>query len=155
MSLQFGTPVPGRDYYERAATFGILVRDGRLACVRVQRDGEDYHDLPGGAVEAGESETQALEREFLEETGLLVRPIERIVNAGQVFFKSDGAAVNNLGGIWTVEQLAEDAAAKIEADHTLVWLTPAEAMVALRHEAHAWAVLAWHRKRDSSEPRPV
>jgi 8-oxo-dGTP diphosphatase len=35
---------------------------------------------------------------------------------------------------------------KVEDDHTLVWLDPRDAVVALRHDAHAWAVAAWLRR---------
>jgi 8-oxo-dGTP diphosphatase len=41
--------------------------------------------------------------------------------------------------------VGEDEGLKIEDDHALVWLAPAEALVRLRHEAHAWAVAAWLR----------
>lgn len=143
--LQFGRADPGVDYRRRHAVFGILVRDGRIATVRVTRD-VPYHDLPGGAVETGESEEQALVREFREETGLTIRPLERLLEAGQYFRKSDGAPVNNTGGLWTVELISSDPASKVEDDHDLVWLDPNAALDALRHDAHAWAVTAWLRR---------
>lgn len=144
-ALQFGRADPGVAYLERHATFGILVRDGRIATVRVTRD-VPYHDLPGGAVEGGETEEQALVREFREETGLTIRPLERLLDAGQYFRKSDGAPVNNFGGLWTVELVSHDPASKVEDDHELVWLAPDEALKSLRHDAHAWAVTAWTRR---------
>ena len=70
MKLQFGTARPGLDYLHRAATFGLVEQDGKLACVRVDRGEGSYFDLPGGAVDGEESEQQALVREFAEETGL-------------------------------------------------------------------------------------
>jgi 8-oxo-dGTP diphosphatase len=145
---QFGSAAPDLYPVDRPAVFGLLERDGRLAAVKVSRAGEvHYHDLPGGAIEAGEDELQAVVREFAEETGLIVRPVERIAQAGQYFRRSDGTPVNNIGGFWTVRQVGEDAAAKVEDDHELVWLTPAEAVGVLRHDAHAWAVTAWLRSR--------
>jgi len=143
-ALQFGRADPDVDYLDRHAAFGLLMRDGRIATVRVTRD-VPYHDLPGGAVEAGETEEQALVREFREETGLTVRPLERLLEAGQYFRKSDGAPVNNTGGLWTVEQVSHDPASKVEDDHELVWLDPHAALDALRHDAHAWAVTKWLR----------
>lgn len=54
---------------------GILTRDSRVLVMMNERD---EWELPGGHVEAGESPTDALAREFLEETGLTVRPTEMV-----------------------------------------------------------------------------
>lgn len=145
--LQFGVAEPGLDYRTRATAFGLVVRDGRLACVRVDRGDGSYFDLPGGAVDGGETEAQAVVREFLEETGLSVRALTRIAEAAQYFRKSDGAPINNTGGFWIAEQTAYDPAAKVEDDHELVWLDPLVALARLRHEAHAWAVAVWLRRQ--------
>jgi 8-oxo-dGTP diphosphatase len=156
MKLQFGTARPGLDYIHRPAVFGIAERDGRLACVRVDRgDGAAYFDLPGGAVDGEESEQQALIREFGEETGLIVEPVDRLVEAAQFFHKSDGAPVNNVSGVWTVRVTGTDETLKQEADHALVWLEPLQALSSLRHEAHSWAVARWLRDHGAAitEPR--
>jgi 8-oxo-dGTP diphosphatase len=147
MALQFGTARPGLDYLHRPAAFGIVQQDGKLACVRVDRgEGASYFDLPGGAVDAGETEVQAVMREFREETGLLIRPEDRVAEARQYFLKTDGSPVNNAGGFWTAEILGHDPALKCEDDHELVWLEPLFALAHLRHEAHAWAINCWLRR---------
>jgi 8-oxo-dGTP diphosphatase len=143
--LQFGTAEPGLDYRLRATAFGLVSHDRKLACVRVDRGEGSYFDLPGGAVEGDESEPQALVREFLEETGLRVRPLTRIGEAAQYFRRSDGEPINNTGGFWIAERLSLEPAAKVEVDHDLVWLDPREALTHLRHEAHAWALDVWLR----------
>ena len=145
--LQFGTPAPGLAYRPRPTAFGLVFQDGRLACVRVDRGAGSYFDLPGGAVDGDETEEQAVVREFLEETGLTVRPVARIAEAAQYFRKTDGEPINNTGGFWIAEQRAFDPAAKVEADHELVWLDPHGALRELRHEAHAWAVAVWLRRK--------
>lgn len=145
-ALQFGRPEQGLAYVVRPAAFGLVFRDGKLACVRVTR-AIPYFDLPGGAVDGGETEPEAIVREFIEETGMTVRPIERLIDAGQYFRKSDGSPVNNVGGVWLAEMIAQDPARKVEDDHELVWLDPHQALAALRHEAHAWAVAAWLRRQ--------
>ncbi|CAN5171932.1 NUDIX domain-containing protein [soil metagenome] len=143
-SLQFGVADAAVAYLERPATFGLVFHERKLACVRVARD-TPYYDLPGGAVDGDETETQALVREFVEETGMTVRPIERIAEAGQYFRKSDGSPVNNVGGLWIAEMLALEPERKVETDHELVWLHPRTALAELRHDAHAWAVAKWLR----------
>jgi 8-oxo-dGTP diphosphatase len=143
--LQFGQRRPGLDYRRRRAAFGIVVRDGLIACVRVDRGPASYFDLPGGAVDGEETEEAAVAREFSEESGLQVEAAKVIVRAAQYFLKSDGQPVNNLGGIYVARLLGEDPAAKCEDDHTLVWLDPDRCVRELRHDAHAWAVAAWLR----------
>jgi 8-oxo-dGTP diphosphatase len=146
--LQFGEPEPGVVYRARPAAFGIAERDGRIALVRVRPEaGGDWLDLPGGAVDPGEDELQALVREFGEETGLVIRPGGEVVRVAMYFRKADNEPVNNQGGVYVVEVVGQGAGLKIEADHELVWVDPAEATRRLRHDSHAWAVAAWLRRR--------
>ena len=82
--LQFGEAEPGVDYRDRPAAFGVLVRDGRLAVVRVTLpDRPPFIDLPGGALDEGEDDAAALVREFGEETGLTVRQGALLLRADQ------------------------------------------------------------------------
>lgn len=144
--LQFGDPDPALDYKPRPTAFGLVFHDGRLACVRVDRGDSSYYDLPGGAIDGDETAEQALVREFVEETGMAVRPVSRIAGAAQYFRKSDGSPVNNIASFWVAERLSFDPSAKVEDDHELVWLHPHTALNELRHDAHAWAVAAWLRR---------
>ena len=71
--LQFGAPRPGLVYSDRPSAYGVARRDGRLALVKVSFEDETpFYDLPGGGLDVGETEPQALIREFGEETGLVV-----------------------------------------------------------------------------------
>ena len=144
--LQFGVRKPGIDYRHRTVAFGVAERDGLIACVRVERPSGPYFDLPGGGLDLEETEVEALRREFLEETGLTIAPLNRIAEAGQYFVRSTEEPVNNVGGFWTARVAAEDPAAKCEDDHTLVWLDPTVALSRLRHDSHAWAVAVWLRR---------
>lgn len=145
--LQFGTARPDHLYVLRPTAFGLLVHEGRLACVRIDRGENSYLDLPGGARDGQETEAEAVVREYREETGLRVAPGERLTEAAQFVDKTDGRTVNNTGGFWTLVLLDPVPSGKIEDDHELVWLDPVEALVELRHEAHAWAVAVWMRAR--------
>lgn len=144
--LQFGVRNPALDYRHRATAFGVVERDGLIACVRVERATGPYFDLPGGGVDAEETEVEALVREFVEETGLSVQPLNRIAEAGQFHLKSTGEPLYNVGGFWTASVTGETPEAKCEDDHTLVWLDPTVALSRLRHDAHAWAVAVWMRR---------
>ncbi|MBD3838303.1 NUDIX domain-containing protein [Brevundimonas sp.] len=144
--LQFGLRNPALDYRHRATAFGVVERDGLIACLRVERPAGAYFDLPGGAVDGEETEVEALVREFVEETGLSVTPLNRIAEAGQYHLKSTGEPLCNVGGFWTATVTAENPQAKCEDDHTLVWLDPTVALSRLRHDSHAWAVAVWLRR---------
>ena len=144
--LQFGAAEPGVAYRDRPAAFGIALRDGRIALVKVTVEGQGtWFDLPGGGVDPGEDDAEAVVREFGEETGLKVSPGAPVVRASQRFRQTDGSPVNNRSGHYLVEIVGEDPALKIEDDHELVWLAPNEALTRLRHDSHAWAVLSWLR----------
>jgi 8-oxo-dGTP diphosphatase len=146
--LQFGEAEPGQDYRDRPAAFGVLERDGKLAVVRITREGEaPYFDLPGGALDPGEDEADAMVREFGEETGLKVRAGALLARASQFLLKTDGSCVNNRCALMRAELEGEDAALKCEHDHELFWLAPLEAIARLRHGSHAWAVACWLRGR--------
>jgi 8-oxo-dGTP diphosphatase len=144
--ITFGIREGGVAYRERSCAFGIVERDGLIALVRVERGPASYFDLPGGALDAGESEGEALAREFLEETGLQITPGVRLGEAGQYFRKSDGEPVFNACALWTGTLEAERPEAKIEDDHALVFMTPQQALVSVRHEAHALGVMLWLRR---------
>ncbi len=145
---QFGRPVPGRGYPDRPAAFGVLEKDGRIALVEVTKPGyAPWWDLPGGAIDPGESESQALVREFGEETGLAVAPGVFLGRADQFFINTDGEAFNNRQALFEAILKGEAPDLKIEADHALVWVSPLEAAISLRHDSHAWAVIAALRRR--------
>jgi 8-oxo-dGTP diphosphatase len=148
MSPQFGERQPGHTYQDRPAAFGIAERDGRIAVVQVTKVGHaPWFDLPGGAIDPGEDAAKAVSREFGEETGLVVAPVALFAHADQVFINTDGKAYNNRASLFTLVILGEDAGLKVEDDHELTWLEPLEALSRLRHDAHAWAVAAWLRRR--------
>jgi 8-oxo-dGTP diphosphatase len=144
--LQFGAYEPGRDYRDRPAAFAVACKDGKIAMALITRDDTaPYYDLPGGALEAGETAEHAMVREFGEETGLMVRPLRVLTRADQYLIKTDGEAANNRTTIFEAELTGEDPRLKIEPDHRLVWMAPDEALRRIRHDSHAWAIAAWIR----------
>ena len=143
--LQFGTPDPGVTYKPRTGAYGILLRDGRLACAQIGYTKFTY-DLPGGGVDPGETPDQALRREFLEETGLEVKPGLLAAEFNHYWIHDDGTPYNNHCLIHEVELVRERPEAKTEKDHELVWLPPLEVLKRLKNEGYAWAVVLWLRR---------
>jgi 8-oxo-dGTP diphosphatase len=145
--LQFGVAEPGVKYRDRPAAFGVAERDGRLAMIHVVREGQTpFYDLPGGAIEPGESEARALAREFGEETGLIVSAGARLAEADQYMVKSDGEPVNNRSVLLAAGVDGFDRRLKIEESHELVWIEPHQALRLARHDSHAWAIACWIRR---------
>jgi 8-oxo-dGTP diphosphatase len=144
---QFGAPEPGRPYPDRPVAFGVGVRDGQVALVRVEpADGPTRIDLPGGGIDPGESAEAAMVREFLEETGLEVRPLSALTRADHYFINGAAESFNTRGVFFTAEVLAERRERKIEADHTLFWRPPETALRMLSRDSHAWALACWLRR---------
>lgn len=56
--------------YIRNSARSIIIKDGLIAMVHSLK--YDYYKFPGGGIENGESETDALIRETLEEAGLTI-----------------------------------------------------------------------------------
>ncbi len=68
----------GRSYPTRPylAVSAAIIRDGKVLIVRRARPpARGVFTLPGGGVEAGETLHEAVAREVLEETGLVIEPI--------------------------------------------------------------------------------
>ena len=57
----------------RNSAKAIIIRDGKLLAIELRDAGETWYILPGGGQDPGETLTEALSRECLEETGAAVK----------------------------------------------------------------------------------
>lgn len=90
----------GPEAPRRVQCVGALVYDARARLLLVRRGREPQRgrwSVPGGRVEAGESDQAAVVREVLEETGL-------VVEAGAVVGSVERAAPG--GGVYVIRDLA-------------------------------------------------
>jgi 8-oxo-dGTP diphosphatase len=83
---KFRTSKRGIVMGRRVAVRGIALHDGKILCVRlrpypgkIRAEGGDYWCLPGGGLEDGESLSDGIQREMVEETG--IKP-----NVGKLLF---------------------------------------------------------------------
>ncbi|ESQ76980.1 NUDIX domain-containing protein [Asticcacaulis sp. AC402] len=141
---QFGARQAGLVYKPRVGAYGILLHEGRIACAQIGYTKFAY-DLPGGALDPGETPEQAVVREFLEETGLEVAVGRQVTQIDHYFVHDDGTPYNNRCHFYEVEMRAHRPAAKTELDHELVWLPPLEVIKRLKNEGYAWAMVLWLR----------
>jgi len=65
----------------------VLVNDGAILLQRHPQ--ATKWGLPGGAIEIDESITEALEREFIEETGIEVKPLQILAAEDGYFYMHD------------------------------------------------------------------
>jgi ADP-ribose pyrophosphatase YjhB (NUDIX family) len=109
----------------RVPCVGAIIRDEAERLLLIQRrnePGAGLWSLPGGRIEAGETDQRAVVREVAEETGLvvtcgrLVGSVERPGRPGSVYEIRDYAALVT-GGVLVAGDDAADAR----------WVTPAQA----------------------------
>jgi 8-oxo-dGTP diphosphatase len=105
----------------RRGVVGVAIRGGRMLVIRRSRSvvAPLVYCFPGGGIEPGESEEEALLREFREEIGIAVRPVRRLWHCVTTW-KVDLA--------WWLVEIAPDATpvanpAEVESIH---WYTPEE-----------------------------
>lgn len=146
---QFGEPGLDGPYPDRPAAFAVIVQDGLLAVVEVVRHGRGLViDLPGGGIDPGETARDAAIRECGEEAGLRVRLDPNPFSKADHYFRHNDEVVRNTRGqFFAGVSVGVEPALKIEADHTLRWVTPEDAVRRLDRDSHAWAVAAWLRTR--------
>lgn len=90
-----------------ARIYGVL-RDGERVLLARSRFGPNtFINFPGGGVEIGEAPGAALLREFVEETGLTVRPV-RALYSSQECHLSTQAPIQIVSAYWLVEKVSGD-----------------------------------------------
>lgn len=60
----------------RNSAKALIIREGRMAAIRISDGGEEWFIMPGGGQEPGETLEAAVRREVAEELGLAVEPKE-------------------------------------------------------------------------------
>ncbi|MEM8863221.1 MAG: NUDIX domain-containing protein [Chloroflexota bacterium] len=78
-------PVSRIEYF-RPSTYGIVVHEGKM--LLLHNKNSTRLSLPGGGIDLGESNAEALKREFLEETGMHVE-VGKLAGQVQDFFYYD------------------------------------------------------------------
>jgi 8-oxo-dGTP diphosphatase len=132
----FGTRLDGVTYKYRPSAYA-LVRNphGDFAIVRTAV----ACFLPGGGIDPNESPEQTVEREAQEECGLILKALSRIGQAIELCYSIANDAYYEKDSIF-VEADVVGSASATEPDHQLLWLNADNAISALSHGSHRWAV---------------
>lgn len=129
----FGVADRNARYTEREAAYAVILDEERRAAVFQGRHGMF---LPGGAIAADESPTEALLRESLEQCG---RPLEIIRAIGRAIQYCHEAR----GPVRAQHRFFEArfrGPASQQGAHPLSWLHIDQACGWFRYESHVWAV---------------
>jgi ADP-ribose pyrophosphatase YjhB (NUDIX family) len=119
------------------AVQGLLERDGRLLLARrAIEPGVGLWDIPGGFLEEGEEALDGLRREFAEETGIEIEPVEWL---GASIDPYDGYFV--LGLSWLVRGEGEPRAADDVAE--LAWFSADELPDEMAFPSQAGILRRW------------
>ncbi len=110
---------PDVQYNWRECCYGILKRDDEFALVFSHKD--QNYSIAGGGMEQGETEQQALTREFLEETGMTVTNSKKLIDVVSRGRKKNGEYLEQLSHVFMVD-VAEQIQKPIEDWHEVVWV---------------------------------
>lgn len=118
---------------------GLVRKEGRVLLVRNPRRG---WELPGGTAEQGETVTEALKREILEESGIHAEP-ERLTGIYQNLVSKDGYGplagmkVPPIVSFAFICRYAGGEASVSDESEDVRWATPEEAAAMVAHPLYA------------------
>ena len=110
----------------------------RIALVRARQDVL----LPGGGLDPGEGQAEALLREVAEECALRVTITHSLGDAIYIVGGRGGPAIEKRNSFFSAEI---DGAIEQEPEHDVLWLTLAEALRTATNSSHRWAIKRWAR----------
>ena len=137
----FGAPDPGIEYKGRVGSYGVLLKDGNVLLEKTYQG----HFLPGGGVDDGETLTEALEREFLEETGYQVQSVKALPTVIQYIYlrQKHKQKICNYFLVEGTQAYPEPVKPDCNPDgskHTVEWIPIEQAVKSLLLESDRWAV---------------
>ena len=110
---------------------GIIARDGKVLFLKEidqTSDGKEIDrgwNLPGGKLNFGESLEEAVKRECLEETGLMVQPI-KLLDVATELVETD-SNINHAVNLWYLCKVTDGKESVTEKEIIdLKWLMPSE-----------------------------
>lgn len=137
--LQFGKIKTGEKCIDRPGSYAIIEKDRKVLLVKITGWGKYF--LPGGGIDDGENALIALHREVGEETGFLVKVLEKVGEANEYIFSPKlGGKINKISDFYRAEITGEDPSLKIELDHQVEWHFIEEAIEHLHLKSNKWAV---------------
>lgn len=134
---EFGNKLDGIDYTDRRGAYAVIENDDRQIAVIETSNG---YFLPGGGIDPGETDADALKRELIEETGYQVSLLAEIGAALEYIKAAREEKYYQIRSKFYKVQLDSKIGAGVENDHRFVWLAQEEALKLLTRQSQVWAV---------------
>ena len=134
---KFGTRLAGIDYIERPGVYAVVENNHKQIAVIETSTG---YFLPGGGIDSGEREMDALKREIFEEIGYQVSVLAEIGEAVEYIKAHPEGKYYQIYSKFYQVQLDSKIGEGIEKDHRLVWLSRGDASKLLMRQSQVWAV---------------
>lgn len=136
---EFGVRLDGIVYIDRPGVYAVIENDDKQ--IAVIETGNGYF-LPGGGIDSGESDLDALKRELIEEIGYQVSVLGELGETVEyINAYSDERSYRICSKFFRV-RLSSKIGEGIEKDHRLVWLPQEDALKLLARQSQVWAVLS-------------
>ena len=134
---EFGTKHDGIVYIDRPGVYAVIENnDQQIAVIGTSRG----YFLPGGGIEAGESDVDALKREIIEEIGYQALVLVEIGETVEYIQAYNEERYYQIRSKFYKVQLGSKVGEGIEKDHQLVWLSQEDAYKLLMRQGQVWAV---------------
>jgi 8-oxo-dGTP diphosphatase len=134
-TIQFGEEI--NDPLIRISAYAVVLNDkDEVLVVKVN----DAYHLPGGGIDEGEDEKEAIKRETLEETGYYISDLDLIGKANQYLPNASLGPINKLGTFYKAKAASRDESKSIEHDHLPEWVTFEKSQELQMSEFYKWAI---------------
>ena len=134
---EFGTRLEGKNYIDRPGVYAVIEDNHRQIAVIETRNG---YFLPGGGMDPGETEVEALKREIMEEVGYQVSGLAELGEAvDYIEARAEGKYYRIHSRFYKV-QIDSKIGEGIEQDHRLVWLRAGDALKRLKRQSQVWVI---------------
>jgi len=134
---EFGTKQDGIDYIDRPGAYAVIKNNERQIAVIETSNG---YFLPGGGIDSGESDVDALKREIVEEIGYQSSILVEIGEAVEYIKVHNEEKHYQIRSRFYKVQLGSKVGEGVEKDHRLVWLWQEDAINLLKRQSQVWAV---------------